>query len=84
MKRLKEIWKKIAEKFAGGMLPAPALGALAVIALMLSLSACSSAKLKKCDSKAVDPALMHCSEQVQGSYYKCEKPQDLYVCQDPL
>ena len=54
-----------------------------LVLLAVGLVGCSGAKLKRCDGKASDPSLFVCSENVQGAYYKCEKPVDLYSCQDP-
>jgi hypothetical protein len=53
-----------------------------MILLILTLSSCSSAKLKKCQP-SVDPTLMQCSKRVQGQYYMCEKPVGVLSCQDP-
>ncbi len=53
-----------------------------IIISILFLSACASSHLKKC-SAPQDSSLMHCDLKVQGDYYICEKPKDIYSCQDP-
>lgn len=53
------------------------------ILIVLTMPGCSSARLKKCEEKALDAALQVCPEQVQGHYRLCQKPVDLYLCSDP-
>lgn len=44
---------------------------------------CSGAKLKKCPSPFVDDSVLLCKENVQGVYRLCEKPSDLFRCEEP-
>lgn len=61
---------------------------LTLLLLALFISGCSSARLKKCGDKALeDPALQVCSSLVDPSkkaFRMCEKPVDLFLCEDPL
>lgn len=54
-----------------------------VILFCACLVGCSSARLKRCDEKALDADLLVCSEQIQGPFRLCKKPVDLYRCSDP-
>jgi hypothetical protein len=56
--------------------------AVAIIVAGL-LTGCSGAKLKKCPTVFVSDSVMLCKDAVQGLYRMCEKPVDLYQCEDP-
>jgi hypothetical protein len=72
MKKLKEFWKRVVEKFAGQWTPVAAAVALAL------LPACSSTKLMRCDGPMVDPVKLLCKTQISGKYRLCEKADDVY------
>jgi hypothetical protein len=61
------------------------MNAFLMLCLMISLacfSGCSSARLKRCSEPVKDDTLWTCAEHVDGPYYQCKQPKDLFRCQD--
>jgi len=56
------------------------------LVVLLSVAGCSSARLKRCESRAIDPSLQTCGDPVDASkkeFRMCEKPVNLFICEDP-
>lgn len=56
---------------------------LILASLVLSVAACSSAKLKRCPEVYSADSTYFCPDKAEGIYRWCERPANLYTCEAP-
>jgi len=54
-----------------------------VLIALIMLTGCASSKLKRCVEPVTDEKVQHCPKHVDGPYYFCTPPSELFHCEDP-